>query len=538
MDGIILAVRRVNGNNQQSQHHDSCAAGRGRVSRNRVALVTVGVMLSLFMASMEATVVATAMPTIARQLGGLEIYSWVFSAYLVASTTTIPIYGKLSDVYGRRSIYAVAMALFLVGSVLCGRATSMAQLVAFRAIQGLGAGGLMPLAFIIVGDLFTLEQRARMQGLFSGVWGVSSIVGPLLGGFLVDQVAWPWVFYINVLPGALAASLVWLAWVDRTRRPGAAVSVDYLGAGVLGATVVLLLLGLFALGTPLSWGLLGLAMMLFALLLWIERRAVDPILPLALFRERLFVVACAHGLLAGWALFGSAAFVPLFVQAVLGTSATAAGVTLTPQLIGWVVASIIGSRLLLHVDYRMLAVTGMVLLTVGMFLMSQISVASSQSRLMFNLALTGTGMGLSIPAFLIAVQSSVQRTQLGTATSTVQFSRSIGGALGVSVLGVVLSVQLGRRLVAAGVDPATVAVERLLDPLADVAPGAVTGTVLRAALAGAISSIFAVACVAAALGLVATALAPGGRIASLAARRAEMEAGSSSDAASVPKTSS
>jgi EmrB/QacA subfamily drug resistance transporter len=535
-DELVRTICTLNATDTQSGHHDLSGMGRECVSRKRVAIVTLGVMLSLFMASMEATVVSTAMPTIVRQLGGFEIYSWVFSAFMVASTTTVPIYGKLSDLYGRRTIYAIAMALFLVGSVLCGRATSMDQLVAFRAVQGLGAGGLMPLAFIIVSDLFTLEQRARIQGLFSGVWGVSSIAGPLLGGFLVDQVSWPWVFYINVLPGLLAAILVWVAWVDRAHAPGTAVSVDYFGAGLLSAGIVLLLLGLFALGTPLSWGLLTLAAALFALLLWVERRVIDPILPLRLFRERLFAVACAHGFFAGCALFGSAAFVPLFVQAVLGTSATAAGVTLTPQLIGWVVASIIGSRLLLRLSYRALAVTGMVLLVAGMFLMTQIGVNSSRLSLMFNLALTGVGMGLSIPAFLIAVQSSVQRHQLGTATSTVQFSRSIGGALGVSVLGVVLSQQLAGRLATAGLDPAAVTVERLLDPLAGAAAGAVADTVLVAALAGAISSIFVLACVAAALGLGATVLAPRGRIADLAARRAETETGNSPDVTSLPKS--
>lgn len=507
------------------------------MSRKRVVIITIGVMLSLFMASMEATVVSTAMPTIVRQLGGLEIYSWVFSAFMLASTASVPLYGKLSDLYGRRSIYAIAMALFVVGSVLCGRATSMTQLVAFRAVQGLGAGGLMPLAFIIIGDIFSFEQRARMQGLFSGVWGVSSIVGPLLGGFLVDQISWHWVFYINVIPAVLAVGLVWGAWGARERTPGAVVSVDYLGAGLLSVAVILLLLGLDALGTSWSWGMLAVAAVLFVLLLWVERRAVDPILPLGLFRDRLFSVACAHGLLAGWAMFGSASFVPLFVQAVLGTSATAAGVTLTPQLIGWVIASIIGSRLLLRVDYRLLALVGMTLLVAGMFLMTQISAASSQFGLMFNLALTGIGMGLSIPAFLIAVQSTVRRSELGTATSTVQFSRSIGGTLGVSVLGVVLSRQLAERLTAVGIDPAAVPVEQLLDPVAGSGSGAVTDGAVRIALAGAISSLFVIAFIAAVIGLVATAFAPRGRIAQLAERQMETESGSTSDASGVPKVS-
>jgi EmrB/QacA subfamily drug resistance transporter len=489
------------------------------MARQRLALVTLGIMLSLFMASMESTVVSTAMPTIVRQLGGFELYSWVFAAFMLTSTTTVPLYGKLSDLYGRRPVYAAAMALFLVGSLLCGRASSMALLITARAIQGLGAGGVVPLAFIIIADLFTLEQRTRMQGLFSGVWGVSSIVGPLLGGFLVDQVGWPWVFYINLLPGVLAALLVWSAWVEPAGAAGRRPQVDYLGAGLLSGAIVALLVGLTILGTATSWALLGGAVVLGGGLVLVERRAADPILPLALLRQRLVAMACVQGVLAGWALFGSAAYVPLFVQSVLGTSATAAGATLTPQLIAWVTASIIGSWLLLRVGYRPLALLGMSVLTVGMGLLARIGVQTSQGALMGYLGLTGLGMGLVIPAFLIAVQSTVRREQLGTATAAVQFSRSIGGTLGVSVMGVVLSGQLAARLAAAGLDPQALSVERLLDPLQQTGPGAVSEVAVRTALAGAVARIFLVAFVAAGLGLVATLQAPRGRIEQLAAGR-------------------
>src|SRR5512134_2078287 len=285
------------------------------MSRKRIILVTAGIMLSLFLASMESTVVATAMPTIVGQLGGLEHYSWVFSAFMLTSTTTVPLYGKLSDIYGRRKLYVAAMALFLIGSVLSGLAQNMTQLIAARALQGLGAGGILPLAFILIGEMFSLEQRARMQGLFSGVWGVSSIVGPLLGGFLVDQLSWRWIFYINVIPGLLAAALVALAWRDQHHgheRP----AIDYAGAALLTVSVVLLLLGLMTTGIS-SWILIAAAILLFLLLLWVERRAADPILPLPLFRDRQFATATTHGILAGWAMFGSVSFIPLFVQAVL-----------------------------------------------------------------------------------------------------------------------------------------------------------------------------------------------------------------------------
>jgi len=494
------------------------------MSRRRVILVTVGIMLSLLMASMEATVVATAMPTIVAHLGGLAIYSWVFSAFMLASTTTVPIFGKLSDLYGRRPVYTVAMAFFLVGSLLCGRAQSMPQLIAFRVVQGVGAGGLVPLAFIFIGDIFTLEQRTKMQGLFSSVWGVSAIIGPLLGGFLVDQISWHWVFYINVGPGLLAATLVWLAWQDKARESNVtAPKIDYMGAGLLTVGVVILLIGLFALGTARGWALLTLAAVLLAGLVWVERRAHDPILPLPLFRDRIFATACIQGVLAGWAMFGSVSFVPLFVQAVLGTSATAAGATVTPMTLGWTFASIIGSRLLLRLSYRTLALTGMGLLTLGAVLMTQIGVNARQVSLMVNLGLMGVGMGLSIPAFLIAVQSTVRPRDMGVATSAIQFSRSIGGALGVSVMGAALSSRLAARLAEAGLDAAAISLDSLLDPMARTASNVVWEGTLRNALAGAMQGVFFLAFIAAALGLVATAFAPRGRLDQLVAQRTGAE---------------
>ena len=219
----------------------------------------------------------------------------------------------------------------------------------------------MPLAFILIGEMFTLEQRARMQGFFSGVWGVSSIVGPLLGGFLVDQLSWRWVFYINIVPGLLAAALVGFAWRDQIHGHGRPV-VDYAGAGLLTAGVVTLLLGLMEYGTSSSWILIAASIVLFIALLWVESRAADPILPLHLFREKLFAISITHGILTGWAMFGSISFIPLFVQTVLGTSATQAGITIAPMLLGWVGASIIGTRLLLQVGYRRLAILGTALL--------------------------------------------------------------------------------------------------------------------------------------------------------------------------------
>ncbi len=467
------------------------------MSRNQKIVITLGLMLSLFMSSMEATVIATAMPTIVSQLGGLEHYSWVFSAYMVASTTTVPLYGKLSDLFGRRSVYLFAMILFLIGSVLCGMATSMVGLIVFRAIQGIGAGGVQPLIFIMIGEMFTTEQRARFQGIFSAVWGVSSVVGPLLGGFLVDQFTWPWVFFVNVIPGIIATALVVWCWRDQPRSSAKPV-IDYMGAALLMGGAVALLLGLMDPTSPNGWLLIGLAIVLLGALVYVERQASDPILPLPLFRARLFSGAVLHGVLSGWAVFGSLSFVPLFVQSVLGASPTQAGATLTPMLLGWVFASILSSRLLLRVNYRTLAVTGMVLLVIGASLLAFAGLNATRLLLMFYLTLMGIGMGLSIPAFMIAVQSSVERRVLGTATSMMQFARTIGGALGVSVMGAVLSLNLAAKLSVIGKDVS--AVDALLAPEPGVKT--VVDEALRGIVAGSLVNVFMIALVGAVLGLI------------------------------------
>jgi EmrB/QacA subfamily drug resistance transporter len=483
------------------------------LSRRRLNLIILGILLSLFLASMEGTVVATAMPTIVGQLGGLSIYSWVFSVYLLTSTTTVPIYGKLSDLYGRKRTYTFSMALFLVGSVLCGRAQTMEQLILFRAVQGLGAGGVLPLAFTIVGQLFSLEQRARLQGLFSGVWGVSSVIGPLIGGFLVDQASWHWVFLINIFPGVLALGSVWLAWKEPLRRPAGKVAIDYPGAALLTLGALSFLLGLNQLGTDYAGWLLAASVLFFAGLVWAERRAADPILPFHLFRDRLFTVAVVHGLLSGWAMFGSLNYIPLFVQAVLATSATQAGITLTPMSLSWTLASIFGGRLLLRMGYRTLALAGMVMLVVGTFMMSTINSGSSQILIMGYTGLMGIGMGLSVPAFLIAVQSTVRKEDLGAATSTIQFGRNIGGTLGVSVLGVFLSTRLADHLMAAHIDPNSVSLNSLLDPVS--AASITLGGPLRIALAFSIAELFLIAFAAAALAFLSVLFAPGGKISQL-----------------------
>jgi EmrB/QacA subfamily drug resistance transporter len=421
------------------------------LSSKRRWAVTGGVMTGMFLAALEATVVSTAMPTVIASLGGLSHYSWVFSAYLITSTVTVPVWGKLSDLYGRRLFYQLGIAVFLVGSVLSGMSTSMTQLIAFRALQGLGAGALIPLGLTIIGDIYTLEERARMQALFSGVWGLASVVGPFVGGIITDQLSWRWVFYINVPFGLAAALIIGLALKEpkRHERP----AIDYAGAATLMAAIALLMLALVegggsvgALVAPRNLGLLGGACVLFALFVWIEQRAKDPMVPFKLFRNRVVAVSVGAGFLAGVSMFGAITFVPLFAQGALGATATEAGSFLMPLMLSWVSLSIVGGRLLLRVGYRPTSIAGFIILTIGFALLSMYGRETPRVWLYLDLIMIGAGLGLTMLTLLIAVQQSVPRTQLGIATSLNQFARSIGGAVGVAVMGAVLSAGLAAHL--------------------------------------------------------------------------------------------
>ena len=388
--------------------------------------------------------VATAMPTIVGQLGGLNVYGWAFSIYVLASSAGIPVTGKLSDIFGRRIVYAWSMALFLIASLLCAVAPTMLWLIVFRALQGLGAAGLLPLAIIMIGDMFTFEERARVQGFFSGVWGVSSIAGPLFGGFLVDGIGWPSVFYINVPFGLLSAWLVWHYWVDQHELAKGEPYIDYPGALAVTASAVVLLL---ALVDVVSWHgalLLILAGGLAFIAYRIERASSDPIIPLGLFHWKLFSVAILHSIVIGWLLSGVTAYVPLFVQEVQKGSATEAGAALTPMLFSWVTSSVVCARLMLRIGYRLPAIGGMVAVIAGSALLVLMQVDSPRSLLLASMVIMGCGFGFTVPALLIAVQTTVERQNMGAATSMIQFSRSMGGSIGVGVMGAFLNWEAGR----------------------------------------------------------------------------------------------
>jgi len=398
--------------------------------------ITAGLLLGIFLAALEATVVSTAMPSVVASLGGLDRYSWVFSAYLLTSTASVPLWGRLSDLYGRRRVYLAAIGLFLVGSMLAGVSQSMLQLVLFRAVQGLGAGGLIPLALTIIGEIYTLAERTRMQAVFSSVWGVSSIAGPLVGGFITDSISWRWVFFLNLPIGLVAALTVHRTLPEHARARK--VTVDWLGGLLLFLSTTLLLVALSE-ASPV-WAVIALgSIVAFA---YVERTSVDPILPFALFRNRTVTVATAIGFLTGMALFGAIAFIPLLVQVTSGGSATSAGQILTPIYLMWVLASIVAARLLLRVGARASTVAGTAAVFVSFTALPWLAVGSSRAVVFADMGLMGTGLGFAMLSLLLTVQHSVLRTELGVATSLNLFARSIGGAVGVAIMGAILAAGL------------------------------------------------------------------------------------------------
>jgi EmrB/QacA subfamily drug resistance transporter len=410
------------------------------ISLGRRRAITAGLLLGMSLGALEATVVGTAMPTVIATLGGLTHYSWVFSAYLLTSTASVPIWGRLSDLYGRRRMYLTGIAIFLVGSIMSGAATSMTALIVARAIQGLGTGAIIPLSMTIVGELYTIAERARTQAIFSGVWGVASIAGPLAGGYITDALSWRWVFYLNLPFGLLAATVIMLAY-PRTHRPHA-VRVDWLGAALLFAGISALLIALGADAGGFAWGFAAASAALLAGFVAVERRVPDPILPLDLLRSPLIARTFTVVFLVGMALFGAIAFIPLFVQGVMGATATQAGQVLTPLFLGWVAMSIASARLTVTLGYRRLAITGSLLMTLGFVGLTLVSADSPRGSVLTAGLLIGAGMGLSMLSLLLAVQHGVARSHLGLATSLNQFSRSVGAAVGIAAMGALMTRQL------------------------------------------------------------------------------------------------
>lgn len=467
-------------------------------SKRRKTLVVLATLIGTFLAALDATVVGTAMPTIIGELGGLSLYPWAFASYLLAATVTGPVFGKLSDTYGRKPVYLAGIGLFLLGSVLAGTAGSMGALIAFRTLQGLGAGAVQPVAITIVGDIFELEARARIQGLFGAVWGISAILGPAVGGLLTDLVSWRWVFYINIPFGLVAATLLALALTEsfeRRRR-----KVDYLGTALLtGGLVAVLLALLGGGGTGLSTGSVALfvgGVVALVLFVFVERRAEDPVVPLDLFRDRILSVSAAGNLAMGGVLLGVSVYVPLFVQGSLGGTALTAGAVVASLSIGWPVGSFVGGRMLLRTGYRTTVLLGSALIAAGSALCVPMDRGTSLAYVVVAVVTIGLGLGFSSTSYLVSVQNAVPWRRRGVATSSVVFFRTVGGSLGVAVMGALLNASLGDRYNAAvaRVSDGDAALGRLLsDPNALLQP-AVRSRIPEAAyaeLAGALAAALA-----------------------------------------------
>jgi EmrB/QacA subfamily drug resistance transporter len=423
----------------------------GRLSHRQLRLVFAGLMSGVLLAALDQTIVATALPTIVGDLGGLAHLSWVVTAYLLASTASTPLYGKISDLYGRKTVFQAAIVIFVVGSALSGLAQTMSQLIAFRAVQGLGAGGLMALAIAIVGDVVSPRERGRYQGYIGAVFALASVAGPLLGGFLVDHLSWRWAFYVN-LPVGIAALAVTSAALDLPFRR-VAHAIDYLGAALLvaGVTCVLLVTvwggDRYSWGSPTMLGLAGAGVLLLAAFAIQERRAAEPVLPPRLFRDPVFRVATAALFLIGVAMFGAIVFLPLFLQVVVGASATSSGLLLLPLMGGIVTSSVLVGRVISRTGrYKWYPVAGTALMTVAMGLLATMDAGTGRTIASWYVALLGVGLGTVMPVMILAVQNAVEQRDLGTATSAATFSRSMGGSFGVALFGAILASRLASQL--------------------------------------------------------------------------------------------
>jgi EmrB/QacA subfamily drug resistance transporter len=473
-----------------------------------VWVIFAGLMLVLLIAALDSTIVATALPTIVDDLGGLEHISWVTSAFLLAQTAVTPLYGKLGDLYGRKRILQSAVLLFLAGSALCGLAQTMTELIAFRAVQGLGAGGLIVLTQAVVGDIVSPRERGKYQGIFGGVFGMASVAGPLLGGFIVEQASWHWIFYVN-LPIGLLALVVITVTLPAAQHPGRPV-IDYLGAGLLAAGLSAIVLITSLGGTTWEWasaetfatGALGVVAL--GCFVVVERRAAEPVLPPALWRQRVFRVAGALSFVAGFALFGAVTFLPLYFQTVDADTPTQSGLRMLPMMLGVLITSIGSGQAISRIGrYKAFPVAGTAVMAIGMFLLSRLRVGTSTEVASLYLLVLGLGMGLVMQVLVLAVQNSVPYEVLGTATSGVTLLRGIGGSLGTAVFGSIFTNRLVGELsggsLPAAVQQALAGGGRLTGEQVDRLPGAAR-VAYQQAYVDALTPVFLVAAVVALLG--------------------------------------
>jgi len=422
-------------------------------TRERMAIFSA-LALVLLLASLDQTVVATALPTIVRDIGGISHLSWIVTAYLLATTVVVPLYGKLGDLFGRRIVLQTAVIIFLIGSALCGLAQNLPELIAFRIVQGLGGGGLIVTAIAVVGDVVPPRERGRYQGFFGGVFGLSTVLGPLIGGFIVDNLSWRWIFLINLPFGILA-----LIVINRTFRPHqrmTRVEIDYVGAALLAVVLTSLVIitslgGTLANDAPVSmFAISALGILALGLFLYAETQVPDPLLPLSLFKKRAFAIATSVGFIVGMALFGSITLMPVYLQVVKGLDPTSAGLHMTPMMLGVFVSSVTSGQIISRIGrYKMFPVLGTGLMTLGLALLSRITMETSAGMASLYMVCLGLGLGMVMQILVMSVQNVVAYEQLGVATSGTTLFRSIGGAVGAALFGGIFSYTLQSKLSAA-----------------------------------------------------------------------------------------
>ena len=448
-------------------HDEAPTHGLGALDLSHRAKMEIlfAILLGLFLAALDQTIVAVALPTIVTELGGQSLLTWTITIYLLTSTITVPFYGKLSDLYGRKPLLMIGITLFLVGSVLSGLSQDMTQLIIFRGVQGLGAGALFPISLAVIGDLFTPAERGKYQGLFGAVFGLSSIIGPLLGGFLTEQVSWHWIFFVNLPIGVVALAVIWRL-LPTVKRSDATRNLDYLGAGVFTVAVGALLIGLTN-KQSMDWatfevgGLILIGLALGAVFVFVESRAKEPIVPLGLWRDRTYATSIIATFLISFGFFGAAVFLPQWFQFVQGATPTNSGLYSLALLAGLILGSV-GSGLIVSRTgrYKAVILIGLAVMAVGLVLMSNLRADTELPILWVWMFITGIGIGPTLAVFTIVVQNAVPMRALGVATSNLTFFRQIGGSVGLALLGTVFATRLtdeiAPQMVAAGVPPQVV----------------------------------------------------------------------------------
>jgi EmrB/QacA subfamily drug resistance transporter len=421
------------------------------LSKKEKVTIMMAIMAAMLFASLNQTIIGTALPRIIASLGGMELYSWAFTIYILTSTIVMIMVGRLSDIYGRKIFLVIGISVFMLGSLLSGTAHTIILLIIYRGLQGFGAGMIFASSIAAIGDLFTPKERGRWQGLMASVFGLSSLIGPVLGGYIVDYWQWPWVFWINLPVGVLA--LVLISKLFPNMR-GERAKIDYVGSFYLMIAMVTLLFGFSFAGMKYDWlslqivGLLSVSVVFLLLFIRTEKRVSSPILPLSLFQNKTFTISSVIGFLTGFTLFSTVMFVPLFVQGAMGISATQSGLILMPMMLSWVTASAISGQITSRTGkYKLLSLTGLALVTIGLFLLSRMTMDTAPLIVVRNLIFTGLGLGTVMPTFMLIVQNALPHNVLGVVSSSTQLFRQLGGTIGVAVMGTIMTTKMRHELV-------------------------------------------------------------------------------------------